>query len=125
LYLLGRSLSVVWSAARGPLRDATLAAIFRRVFADARRRFRVLEELRLEPTEACFLRLRGQPEVTASAEDVRAATRFLLVELLSVLGHLTAELLTPSIHAELTRVGGNLFAEAASGLGLCGERVTS
>ncbi len=36
--------------------------------------------------------------------QLRAAVRFVLVEFLSVLGVLTAEILTPALHAELARL---------------------
>jgi hypothetical protein len=38
------------------------------------------------------------------AIELREAIRFVLVELLTVLGNLTAEILTPALHAEISRV---------------------
>ncbi len=34
-------------------------------------------------------------------EELTGAIRFVLVEFLSVIGHLTAEILTPALHAQL------------------------
>ena len=106
VHVLGGALAVVWNTARSTLGDATLVAIFHRVFSNAKRKHRLIENLQLEPNEECFRRLAARPTPAADSRELTPAVRSLLVELLSVLGTLTAEVLTPRVLAELDRYGG-------------------
>jgi hypothetical protein len=42
--------------------------------------------------------------VDLTASELEAAIRYVLVEFLTVLGNLTAEVLTPALHAELSKL---------------------
>jgi hypothetical protein len=46
----------------------------------------------------------GFREQGAQHENLAEAVRLVLVEFLTVLGHLTDEILTPALHAELSKV---------------------
>lgn len=104
--LLDDALAALWSRAVRTLGDVTLAAIADRVVHQAKRRFPVLGlvvvsvdgiscgELRRDLREGC-------------EDELRAALRFLLVELLTVLGTLTGEVLSAPLHDELDRVASN------------------
>ena len=46
--------------------------------------------------------------------EVEQAIRFVLVEFLTVLGNLTAEVLTPALHAELSKLESEAVEEAQS-----------
>ena len=93
--VLGEALSVVWGVARLTLGEVTLAAIFHRVFANANRKFPEVVELRLEPRQERFRELATRAGPAAPSATLPAAVRGLLVELLSVLGNLTAEISPP------------------------------
>lgn len=91
----------VWARARVTLGDVTLGAIGDRVIYTAAERFPMLECLSLVANglDCTGLRRQAAPE---NAEELRQAMRFVLVEFLSVLGDLTAEVLTPALHAALS-----------------------
>ena len=86
------------------LGDVTLSAIVDRVL------FNVVESFPLRVAEVragqgCPLReLRTQAASSSGGDELRAGIRFVIVEFLSVLGSLTAEILTAELHAELSRI---------------------
>jgi hypothetical protein len=93
----------LWRRAHQTLGDVTLTAIVDRVLHNATQRYPILAALRLEPTG---LQWQGARDVVASTQrdDVEHGVRFILVEFLTVLGNLTANILTPSLHAELCKI---------------------
>lgn len=93
----------VWERARQTLGDVTLYAIIDRVLYVAAERHPVCAGLALAVdglrVDAFRERARTAPEA-----ELAAGIRFVLVEFLTVLGSLTAEILSPALHAELANV---------------------
>ena len=94
--LLRLGLQAIGSRAQQTLGEVTLGAIVDRVLYTARERHPSLGGLSLEATGFVF----DEPQ---SAEPLDGL-RFVVIELLSVLGSLTAEILTPALHAALSAV---------------------
>jgi hypothetical protein len=94
------ALSAVLSRANQTLGEVTLLAILDRVLYVAAEQFPLVAELEVEATRVSCRKL-GLRACELSEPDVRAAIRFVLVEFLTVLGNLTAEILSPALHAEL------------------------
>ena len=96
--------TALWSCTNVTLGEVTLGAIADRVLHTAAERHPELGRLKLGPA--------GRLDTGALAGKLAAARnpalwegcRFVLIELLTVLGHLTAEILTPELHAELSRL---------------------
>jgi hypothetical protein len=101
LALLDRALTAVWQRAQRTLGDVTLRAIMDRVLHTAADTHPVLSGLKLEAGGVRGGDLAGRVQ---SREELTEAMRFLLVEFLTVLGNLTADILTPALHSELTAV---------------------
>ena len=100
------AIQTVWARAARTLGTVTLAAVADRVLSNAMERYSWLsaleplpegrfrcDELRLEQ------RLAGVPYA-----DLVVGVRSILIELISLLGSLTANILTPDLHAELARM---------------------
>jgi hypothetical protein len=102
--LLARAFDALWQRASRPLGDVTLTAIVGRVLCVSAEHFTELGLLKFEQTT---LRCEALREAAAGLPPPRLleAIRFVLVQFLSILGHLTAEILSPALHAELARVG--------------------
>lgn len=98
-----RTIEALWRRAHVTLGDVTLAAIVDRVLYTAAARFPSLAALEVEPSGVRFEALKRQAEGLNQDELVHGI-RFALVEFLTVLGHLTAEILTPALHSELSRL---------------------
>jgi len=98
------ALGAVWQRAHLTLGDVTLTAIMDRVLITAAEHFPGLSSLQVDATTG--LDFQGFRERTDGADhDQRiAGMRFVLVEFLTVLGNLTAEILTSSLHAELSKL---------------------
>ena len=97
------ALNAVWAHTRLTLGDVTLAAIADRVIHTTAERFPQLASLTvtLDGISCVELRARGRELDPLQATD---GMRFALVELLTVLGRLTADVLTPGLHATLLAV---------------------
>ena len=95
--------AVLWRRAYRPLGDVTLVAIADRVLVTAAERFPALAGLKIAATglhcQALRERLRDIHD-----DELTAGLRFVLVEFLTVLGNLTAQVLTPALHAELAAI---------------------
>ena len=91
----------VWQRAQPTLGEVTLGAILDRVLYTATERFSLLGTLGIRNGSLDFSSLRGGIDDLPADELVQAAG-FVLAEFLTVLGHLTAEILTPALHAELS-----------------------
>jgi len=101
--------AALWQRAHQTLGDVTLTAIVDRVIHVSAERYPVLSSLKLE---AVGLRC-GDLHHRASSLDgdqLVQGVRFVLVEFLTVLGNLTAEILTPALHAELSKADPQLAA---------------
>jgi hypothetical protein len=105
-----RAFGAMWRRARITLGDVTLMAILDRVLYTAAERFPALSPLEMDASglRSDKFRERVGP---LHGDQLADAIRFILVEFLTVLGNLTAEVLTPALHSELAKVG----PEAPSG----------
>ena len=94
----------MWLRAHQTLGDVTLTAITDRVLYVAAEQHSLISALRIETSG---LRCQELYERAPSLrpDQLEAGVRFVLVEFLTVLGNLTAEILTPALHAELSNVG--------------------
>jgi hypothetical protein len=81
--------------------EVTLAAIFQRVIDTGCKAFPALERIDLRMRETRTMA--WEPIDPAIADEVADGLCFVLVELLTVLGRLTGNALTPAVHAELRR----------------------
>lgn len=91
----------VWRRAGVTLGDVTLTAIGDRVLFYAGERYPLLAALRLEPDGVSCEDLARDAE-SLDAAELDEALQFVLVELLTVLGRITGDVLTPALHAELS-----------------------
>ena len=92
---------VLWRRAHRTLGDVTLVAILDRVLHYATEKFPMMSVVKAEPGGLRCQVLRENIEGVPS-EQVEAAFRFVMVEFLTVLGNLTADVLTPFLHAALS-----------------------
>ena len=93
----------MWERAQPTLGEVTLGAIVDRVLYTATERFSFLAPLKIKEGRVEFADLRKASGSVAPGE-LASAARFVVLEFLTVLGHLTAEILTPALHAELVKV---------------------
>jgi hypothetical protein len=84
------------------LSDVTLSPVVDRVLHQARERHPVLAGIETEGAHVRCDVLRGRTS-EIGRDQLLAGIRFALVELLVVIGNLTAEILTPALHAELAK----------------------
>ncbi len=99
--LFEHALAALWKRSEITLGEVTLMAILDRVLYTASETHPFLSTLKLERTGVQFDAFRG---VACEHANLRDAVRLVLVEALTVLGHLTAEILTPALHRELSKV---------------------
>lgn len=104
LRLLEAALDAVWIRTETTLGEVTLTAIAERVLHNASERYSLLWSLKIESTKGIQCRELRDRIGSVEPSELREAIRFVLVELLTVLGNLTAEILTPALHAEISRV---------------------
>lgn len=97
--LLVVGLRAVWDRARPSLGEQALTAIFERVLQTARRRYPELARLELRVNDRPSLVMDSPYALALERPD---AVAFILVEVLAVVGHLTAGTLTPGLHAALS-----------------------
>jgi hypothetical protein len=101
--LFEKALTALWHRAYFTLGDVTLTAIVDRVLYVATEKFSVLGSLQLDANGVNFREFR-QRASSISDRELREAIQFVLVELLTVVGNLTAEILTPALHSELSNI---------------------
>jgi len=111
LQLFETALGTLWRRSQVTLGDVTLTAIVDRVLYNASEEFPFFSSLKIEPTGVRSQALRDRAKSLNYAELLEGI-RFVLVEFLTVLGNLTAEILTPELHANLSKVA--LGAEKAA-----------
>ena len=97
------ALTVLWSRTHSALGDITVAAIVDRVLYNAAEKYSALGSLKLDASGINFAEFRHQAG-TFNDRELREAIQFVLVEFLTVVGNLTAEILTPALHSELSSV---------------------
>jgi hypothetical protein len=93
----------IWRRARVTLGDVTLMAILDRVLYSAAERFPLISPLEVDATGLRSDKFR-QRAGSLHRDQLGEGIRFILVEFLTVLGNLTAEVLTPALHSELAKV---------------------
>lgn len=103
LALLEHAFNALWRRAQRTLGDVTLAAILDRVLATKCESYPLLSDVRVELSGLVCDRLYERREALP-ADELSEAMQALLVEFLAILGELTAEILTPALHAELGNV---------------------
>ena len=96
-----RAFNAVWKRAEPILGDVTLTAIADRVFFTAVERFPFLASIDVNTGGVRCEALGSRADVLDS-DVLIPGLRFLLVEFLTVLGNLTADILTPALHSELS-----------------------
>jgi hypothetical protein len=99
--LFERAISALWRRAEVTLGEVTLTAIVDRVLYVAAETYPFLSVLKVDKEGVCF---DGFREMGAERGDLADAVHLVLVEFLTVLGHLTDEILTPALHAELSKI---------------------
>jgi hypothetical protein len=96
--------AAIWRRAHRTLGDVTLTAIADRVLVSVAEQFPTFSGLKVEATG---LQCKELHERTGALrrDHLAEGIRFVLVEFLTVLGNLTADILTRARHAELAKVG--------------------
>lgn len=101
--LFDLALSALWRRARRTLGEVTLSAIVDRVLATATEIHPLLTGIRLDHGRISSEELRRRA-AELSADAMRSAFCMVLIDWLTVVGNLTAEILTPSLHEALSLV---------------------
>jgi hypothetical protein len=105
-----QAFAAVWQRAHLTLGDVTLRAIVDRVIYDAAERSPILSGLSVDESG-----LRCQPLHERAAglrpEELAQSVRLVLIQFLSILGNLTADVLTPALHSELSKLARNRASE--------------
>lgn len=104
-----RAFAALWRRALVTLGEVTLGAIVDRVLYNASERYPMLSSLRVESTGLCCEELHDRAG-GLRRDQLAEGIRFIMIEFLAVLGNLTAEILTPALHAELSK-----FAQEEAG----------
>ena len=104
LQLFEAALTALWARTGTTLGDVTLTAIAERVLYNASEKFPLLASLTVEPARGIEFSALRERIGSMQGLELREGIRFVLVEFLSVLGNLTAELLTPELHLELSNL---------------------
>jgi hypothetical protein len=104
LRLFEAALGALWTRAKTTLGEVTLTAIAERVLHNASEKYSLLWSLKVEPTGGIQCRELRERIGSVQLSELREAGRFVLVELLTVIGNLTAEILTPELHLEICSV---------------------
>jgi hypothetical protein len=108
-----RAFNAVWARAHVTLGEVTLIAIVDRVLIDAAERAPMSAGLDLLPTGFQFERLLERSQGLPPAQ-VATTLEAVLVDLLTVIGRLTSEIMTPALHSALSAVALPPRAVAAS-----------
>lgn len=127
LLLFEAAHNALWAKTKPSLGEVTLTAIGDRVLSSVAERIPAFSSVTLDPSGGLVCHELRKVIGSMKVNDVKEGIRFALVEFLTVLGNLTAEILTPELHAELSRVvlpaaarGGP--GEGAGGVGGKGAR---
>ena len=103
LQLFERAVGALWNRAYLTLGEITLTAIMDRVLYSAAEKFPPFESLKVEPTGIDYRKLHERREVL-NERELAEGIRFVIAEFIVVIGSLTAEILTPALHAQLSKV---------------------
>jgi hypothetical protein len=98
------ALEALWCRCCARLGEVTVMAICDRVLHNARERFPDLAScVSVDHSGFRFDAMRERV-ITRKPADCKEVLEFLVIEFLRILGRLTAEALTPALHAELKRI---------------------
>ena len=103
LLVFDQGFAALWGRAHQTLGDVTLMAIVDRVLYVAAEQYPFFSALKVEPAGLRCQELQQQAG-SLHRDRLAEAVRFVLVEFLTVLGTLTAEILSPALHAELLKI---------------------
>jgi hypothetical protein len=104
LQLFDAALAALWAGTKNTLGEVTLTAIAERVVYTTAEKFPVFSCLTVEPAGGIQVHELQQKIGSLHDAELQEGFRFVLVEFLTVLGNLTAEILTPELHSGLARV---------------------
>jgi hypothetical protein len=104
LQLFEAALGALWTGTKTTLGEVTLTAIAERVLYNTVEKFPLFSSLEVEPASGIQVGSLRQQIASVDSSELKEGFRFVLVEFLTVLGNLTAEILTPELHAGLARV---------------------
>ncbi len=100
------ALEALWVRTNDTLGEVTLTAIADRVVHNAAKKFPLFVALKVDPSSGIECGALHERVNAGNVQQVRLGIRFVLVEFLTVLGNLTADLLTPQLHQALDQVKG-------------------
>jgi hypothetical protein len=115
LTLFESALAALWARTETTLGEVTLTAVADRVAHNAAEKFSFFSSLEVDPLRGIVCEQLHQHVGEVRTDELKAGIRFVLVELLNVLGNLTAELLTEELHAELSMVQAPLDERVENG----------
>lgn len=101
--LLEAALCALLARTETTLGELTLSVIADRVLHNTVERYPAFAPLTFDPGKGVRCDALRAHAAAIPARELRAGVRFVLVELLTVLGNLTAEILSPELHAELSK----------------------
>jgi hypothetical protein len=104
LGLFEAALGALWARTTTTLGEVTLSAIGERVLYNASETYPLFSALKVEPTGGISFRELRERSSSVQDAELTEGIRVVLVEFLTVLGSLTAEILTPELHSELSKV---------------------
>ena len=104
LTLFDSANQALWVRSKTTLGEVTLTAIADRVRSVATERHPFLAGLTIDQVDGIRAGALAAQAEAMPPDELVLPLRFVLVELLTVLGNLTAEILTPGLHAALERV---------------------
>ena len=104
LQLLEAALGALWGRTRITLGEVTLTAIAERVLFNASEKFPLFSSLKVAPGDGIACGELRERIGSVHDFELREGIRFVLVEFLTVVGNLTAEILTPELRSELSNV---------------------
>jgi hypothetical protein len=112
LQLFEAALGALWARTSTMLGEVTLTAIADRVLYTAAETFPLFSALKVDPSHGIACGALRERVGSLDVSDLMQGIRFVLVELLTVLGNLTAELLTPELHSELSKISATAPGDA-------------
>jgi hypothetical protein len=94
----------LWRRTQVPLGYVTVSAIVDRVLHDTSKHYPVLAALKTEGESGVQFGDFQKSVTAGDGQQVRDGMRFFLLRLLTVLGNLTGQILTPALYSELDKV---------------------
>jgi hypothetical protein len=104
LRLFDAALRALWNRIKTTLGEVTLTAIAERVLSDTSEAYPIFSSLKVEAAHGFDCRELSERIGSVPDAELNKAIGFVIAEFLTVLGRLTAEILSPELHAELSHV---------------------